>query len=187
LQSAHVLKALAKGPSVKLLLQCSCGEHLIATEGMAGSQIACVCGRRVPVPSLDEMRRRTGEVGDEDIVSAVVSDEPLQQPHTLLIYGLAVGWMCFAGLPLLLVSIHAGGAAAAMGAVLWIAGNVWLFTQIFSGNPVAALVVLVIPIVGPFLAFQFIIDHFLIARWPLLCQVAGLFLWLAGVFGNMSR
>jgi hypothetical protein len=61
-----------------------------------------------------------------------------------------------------------------------------LFTQIFTGNPAVALVVLVAPVLGPLLALQFIIDHWSIARWPVLCQVIGLPVWICGLASHMG-
>jgi hypothetical protein len=93
--------------------------------------------------------------------------------------------MCFFGLPLVVLSFQAGPVAV-VGAILLLGSQVWLFTQIFAGNPAAALVVLLIPILGPALALQFIIDHWSIARWPLLCQVIGLPVWICGFASHLG-
>jgi hypothetical protein len=93
--------------------------------------------------------------------------------------------MCFVGLALVVLSVEAGPVAV-VGAILLLGSQVWLFTQIFAGNPVAALVVLLIPVLGFLLLVKFIIDHWSIARWPLLCQVIGLAVWIYGVASHMG-
>jgi tetratricopeptide (TPR) repeat protein len=65
-------------------IACSCGIVLSVYEGMAGSSIACSCGRTVPVPSLSELR---GEaimdvlpVPAPDLKAAV---EPVPRPEPM--------------------------------------------------------------------------------------------------------
>src|SRR5262249_6911290 len=140
-------------------LRCACGKRVVATDGMAGTQIPCVCGRHVRVPSLGEMRRQSpGYVAEEAAESAAGPAEPLRPAPAVVVYGLAVAWVCLAGQPLVLLSFLHVGPVAGAGALLLVVGQVWLFTQIFVGNPFAALMVLLVPIVGPLLALQFIID-----------------------------
>src|SRR5262245_157445 len=164
-------------------LRCDCGKELVATDGMAGMRIACACGREVRVPSLGEMRRQgPGHRADEVSLPEAETVEPLQRTSTVLLYGLIVGWMCLAGLPLVVFASFYGGPVAGVGALFSFIGQVWLFTQVFAGNPTAALIILFIPIFGTILAIKFIIDYFAIARWPLLCQVAGTVLFVAGMY-----
>src|SRR5213593_2963195 len=42
-------------------LPCTCGEYLTVTEGSAGAQVKCVCGRTVTVPSLGGLRELAGQ------------------------------------------------------------------------------------------------------------------------------
>jgi hypothetical protein len=44
-------------------VHCSCGEPIEVTAAHAGSEVACRCGRTVPVPSLSELRRSAGQSG----------------------------------------------------------------------------------------------------------------------------
>lgn len=41
-------------------LTCRCGNHLSVSEGAAGSQLPCSCGRMINVPTLRELRAATG-------------------------------------------------------------------------------------------------------------------------------
>jgi hypothetical protein len=123
----------------------------------------------------------------ETLPSAPSSDEPLRQPRTLVVYALAVAGMCLVGLPFVLFSFFEVGPLAGAGALLMLGGQVWLFTQIFGGNPVAAFVVLLIPVLGSILAILFIIEHFRIAVWPVLCQVLGWLLWIGAAVSSLGR
>jgi hypothetical protein len=162
-------------------LRCVCGESVVATEGMAGSTLTCRCGRTLQVPSLGEMKDWVG-AGSLAAERSIVRDsvEPLERPPVAVVYGLTVAWICLAGLPLFVLCFDYLGPVAAAGVLLLLASQVWLFTQIFSGNPMAGLIVLFIPFVGPALSLQFIIAHWAVARWPVLCQIAGLLLLLYG-------
>ena len=55
---------------------------------------------------------------DEVPPSIVRSDEPLRQFPTLILYGLALGWMCFAAIPLIYLSFQAGPVAGVGGFLL---------------------------------------------------------------------
>ena len=44
-----------------------------------------------------------------------------------------------------------------------------------------------LPLLGPFLALRFIVDHFRIARWPLLCQLGGYVFWIGGALSHAPR
>ena len=113
-------------------------------------------------------------------------EEPLhRQSAAWVVYAVAVVWICVGALPLLIVSSMAGPVAA-MGASLVLGSQLWLFTQIFEGNPVVALVVLLIPILGSLLVLKFLIDHWSIARWPALCQIVGFALCICGL-ANHAR
>ena len=70
---------------------------------------------------------------------------------------------------------------AGTGALVILVGHAWFITQIFTGNPTAALVVLLVPVVGELLAYKFVFDHWRIARWPILCQGVGTLLLLFGL------
>ena len=108
-------------------------------------------------------------------------EEPLhRQSATWVVYAVAVVWICVGALPMLILSSMAGPVAA-VGASLVLGSQLWLFTQIFEGNPVVALVVLLIPILGFLLVLKFLLDHWTIARWPALCQVVGLILYIFGL------
>jgi hypothetical protein len=39
---------------------CECGEFVVVSEGAAGASLKCACGRRLVVPSLDELRAQAG-------------------------------------------------------------------------------------------------------------------------------
>src|SRR5262245_41381266 len=43
------------------LLPCTCGQSVTVTEGSAGAQVKCVCGRTLTVPSLGGLRELAGE------------------------------------------------------------------------------------------------------------------------------
>ena len=60
--------------------------------------------------------------------------------------------------------------------------QIWLFSLIYSGNPFAGLVLILVPIVGPMLALRFLYDHFSVALWPFLCEIIGSALLYYGVF-----
>jgi hypothetical protein len=92
--------------------------------------------------------------------------------------------MCLMALPLVVLSFLMGPVAG-LAALLILGGQLWLFTQIFVGNPAAALVVLWVPVVGPWLAFRFLFDYWSLARWPMLCQVVGVVLWVLALIGGL--
>jgi hypothetical protein len=98
----------------------------------------------------------------------------------VVLYGVALAGICLVGLPLVFFSFRAGPVAG-VGAILVLGSQVWLFTQIFTGSPAAALLVLLVPVLGSLLALKFIFDHWSIARWPMLCQVGGSVVWLVGL------
>ena len=101
-----------------------------------------------------------------------------------MVYVLAVTWIVVGGLLGAFLSYKISGPVAAVAALLIVVGQAWLFSLIFKGNPGAALVVLLVPIVGLCLAIQFIVDQWSVARWPALCQIAGLVLWFGGLFSR---
>jgi hypothetical protein len=171
---------------MELSILCDCGKQVVAAEGMAGTSIPCTCGRILRVPSLSEMRR-LGAERTPDKVGALArsSRDQLRQLPIALLYGLVLTWMCFAALPLLYLAFAYAGPLAGLGALLILIGHIWFITQIFTGNPAAALIILLIPIIGSLLSIQFIIDHWRIAKWPLLCQVIGLFLFLGSSMANV--
>jgi len=43
------------------LLPCPCGQSVTVTEGSAGAQVKCTCGRTLTVPSLGGLRELAGE------------------------------------------------------------------------------------------------------------------------------
>jgi hypothetical protein len=151
---------------------------------MAGVSVPCACGRTVRVPNLAEMRRQCAGSGEVESASRT-SREQLRQLPAAVLYGLVLAWMVLGGLPLTLIAFTYVGPWAAVGTVLLLVGQIWFFTLIFTGNPAAALIVLLVPVLGMFLAIQFIIDHWRLARWPVLLQVVGfmlvLFEWAASL------
>jgi hypothetical protein len=129
------------------------------------------------------MRRTTVDVS----LPARSSGEQLEQLPKALLYGLVLAWVGIAGLPAVVLTFGALGPLTAVGTLLVLVGQVWLFTQVFMGNPVAALLILLVPLGGLVLAIQFVIDHWRIAKWPVLCQLVGLVLWVAGVTPGVTR
>jgi hypothetical protein len=165
---------------MEISLRCACGQQFIASEGMAGTSIACNCGNSVRVPSLTEMRMRSTEFVEVPSL-AITSQQRQRQLGAALLYGCVLAGIALAALPLLVILFIHGTPMALVGALLILAGHAWFFTQIFTGNPTAALVVLLVPVVGEFLAWKFIFDYWSIARWPLLCQCTGVLLLLLGL------
>ena len=51
-------------------VECECGGRVEVAQGAAGTRVACPCGRDV-VPSLSELRRKTGEPAYGDAIRAV--------------------------------------------------------------------------------------------------------------------
>src|SRR5262245_9265289 len=41
-------------------LRCECGEYVPVSEGAAGAQVPCPCGRTIAVPSLADLRKQAG-------------------------------------------------------------------------------------------------------------------------------
>ena len=164
-------------------LPCECGQHILVTEGMAGASVRCPCGRTIAVPSLGEIRRLAGR--DLDIAHTAATDptadNALLQPSSAVLYGAMVAWTCFVAGPVLVLLLLSANWLTAFGFAVVVVGHVWLFTQIYVGNPVAALVVLLIPIIGPTLAEKFIVDHWNIACWPVICQALGVALLVGGI------
>jgi hypothetical protein len=151
---------------------------------MAGTEIACACGRLLKVPSLGELRRRGATSFPGEAAPPGIDPADARPVSVTVAYILVAAWLCVGGLSQIVFSWLLGGPLAAGAALLVVAGQFWLFSLIFTGNPVAALVVLFIPIVGLCLAVQFVIDNWSIARWPALCQLGGLLLWLGAVFSR---
>jgi len=167
---------------MEISLQCGCGQKFVATEGMAGALIPCQCGKSLRVPSLTEMRRQSADMEScESRSVAITSQQQLRQVSAALLYGCILAGTGLVGLPLLLVSSTYGGPMAGTGALVILVGHAWFITQIFTGNPTAALVVLLVPVVGELLAYKFVFDHWRIARWPILCQGVGTLLLLFGL------
>lgn len=168
---------------MNLQLPCECGQHVVISEGMAGTSVRCACGRSVLVPSLGELRRLAGR--DLDIAHTAATDptedNALLRPSNAVLYGAMVAWTCFVALPLLVVLLVFGYWLASLGLALLVAGHLWLFTQVYVGNPVAALAILLVPILGPTLAEKFIEDHWNIACWPVIGQALGLALLIGGI------
>jgi hypothetical protein len=162
---------------VNVYLQCDCGNEVIVSEGMAGSSMSCECGRTLIVPGFAEMKRMaagSGRLAKRQLGQGSVEEQVRLHPWA---FGLGIGWIFLSGFPLLVLTLNDGRALAALGMVLWLGGLFWLFTLIFMGNPVAAFLTLV-PVIGPFLIFRFLFDHWSIAKWPLLCHMTGVFLFL---------
>jgi len=42
-------------------ISCECGEAVTVSEGFAGTKVSCGCGRTIAVPTLRELRHRTGQ------------------------------------------------------------------------------------------------------------------------------
>jgi hypothetical protein len=160
-------------------LECACGKQVVATEGMAGTEVACTCGRLVAVPTLGELRRSRG-MSDPRALSEETEDlyGGSAQAGAMVVYTLVVVGVCALAFFVAIVTFSAGGVVPTLGVVLLYGSQLWLFTLIYPGNPLAGLIVLFVPLVGSVMAIQFLIDHWSIARWPLFVQVAGFFLWL---------
>lgn len=46
--------------SADLYVECDCSSHIFVTPAKCGCTVLCRCGRRVPVPTLGELRSRAG-------------------------------------------------------------------------------------------------------------------------------
>ncbi len=174
---------------MELPIPCDCGKQLIATEGMAGSSLPCDCGRVHLVPSLREMRNRCAPSVPVDVdirLREPTSAEQLRKLPLAIIYGLLLAWMGVTSFGSLYGGFYYGGPIGGLGALLMAAGQIWLVTQIYTGNPVAAVIVALIPCVGLLLAIRFISDYWQIAKWPVLCYLIGLLLYLGGVAIGVS-
>jgi hypothetical protein len=163
-------------------LRCDCGRTTTVTEAMAGTSVPCECGRALKVPSLREMRQQSGP--DLDIALSPAddpaADNALERTSGALLYAAIVAWLCVIGLPGLAILLYMNWIAA-LGGLLVLAGHIWLITQVYVGNPTAALVILMVPILGSLLAWRFIFDYWSIARWPLACQLLGTVVMWAGI------
>lgn len=166
-----------------LQLACECGQHVVITEGMAGTKVRCACGRTLMAPSLGEIRRLAGR--DLDIAHSAATDptadNALLRSSSAVLYGALVTWTGLVAAPLLVVFLVHANLFVAFGFALAVTGHLWLFTQIYVGNPIAALIVLLVPIAGPILASKFIFDHWNIACWPVLFQMVGVALFVGGL------
>jgi hypothetical protein len=160
---------------MEIPLRCECGQQVLANEGMAGTHVRCSCGRMVAVPSYSELKRYSIEKAPEP----PAFDSALSRAPGAVVYALIVAWILFADLPLVYLAAVSWGPLAGLGVLLLLAGQIWLFTLIFAGNPLAGLIVLVVPILGTIFVIQFIIDHWRLARWPVLSQVGGAMLFVA--------
>ncbi|MCI0682149.1 MAG: hypothetical protein L0Y71_08600 [Gemmataceae bacterium] len=158
-----------------IALACECGQQVVVTEGMAGTSVQCACGRTVAVPSYGELRRLAGR--DLHIAHTAATDptadNALARPSSAVLYAAVVAWTCLVAVPVLGVFLVYREWFAALGLVLVTAGHLWLFTQVYVGNPLAALLVLLVPILGTILALKFVKDHWRIACWPVSCQALG--------------
>src|SRR5262245_19169169 len=115
-----------KVSSMDFPVQCDCGKQFVATDAMAGTRIPCGCGRQVSVPSLGEIRRQSQ--GDKLSPPAALPADSVWQGPTAILYGLALAWTCFVGLPLIALCFLRWGPVAGLGALLVYGGLFWLFT-----------------------------------------------------------
>jgi hypothetical protein len=129
------------------------------------------------VPSYSELKRWSIEKQPEP----AAHDDSFTRTPGALIYALVVAWLLLAYVPIVLLSFANLHPLAGVGIVLLVTAQIWLFTLIFSGNPAAALVVLLVPVVGSVLALQFVLDHWRLARWPVVCQLAGFVAFFMGL------
>jgi hypothetical protein len=60
------------GISHECLIDCSCGSKVPATRAQAGSTITCACGGEVRVPSLSQLRERSGSAPYESSVADTI-------------------------------------------------------------------------------------------------------------------
>jgi len=164
-------------------LPCECGQRVVISEGMAGTSVRCACGRTVAVPSLGEIRRLAEP--DLDIAHSAATDptadNALMRPSSAVLYGALVAGTCMVAVPVLVLLLVHGNLVATLGFASLVTGHLWLFTQVYVGNPAAALAILLVPILGPTLALKFIVEHWKISRWPLVCQVLGMALLIGGI------
>jgi hypothetical protein len=157
-------------------ITCGCGKIIPVTEGMAGSSIACQCGRAVSVPSLSQMRSQVALVADPADASRERSSGEKVALWALGI--LVIGTLLFCGVP---ISFTLGGFAG-FGYLVALTGHFWLLGLIIREcHPNAILMALVIP----FFTCYFAIQRWDVARWPLIIYLIGLGITIAGLFAGV--
>jgi hypothetical protein len=150
------------------VLRCECGELLSVSDGMAGTQKACPCGRTIAVPALGELRRSampdvrkspaaSSASGPAWIVQAVVLGSV-----TAIVLALAVVFGSFAvpGLGLLLV------------------GRFWMLAVGFRTNSGLGCLLLLFPEI---MMLMFLVNNPKLALPPFLCWLVGAVLLLGGL------
>lgn len=74
---------------------CECSESLCVSEGAAGASLRCSCGKTVVVPSLDELRKRSGlparQTNPKTVIEYMLADGELPTATTCAGCGCATG------------------------------------------------------------------------------------------------
>jgi len=155
---------------------CECGQHVTVSEGTAGTDVICRCGRTVHVPSLGNLRQYS-------ILHVEAASPGRGRYSTAQIILVVVGVIVFGGLFILgfLISLAGGNGFALVGYLVGQAGQIWLlFLIVRECKPDAIFYALVIP----FFTWYFGYQRLDIAKVPLLLSVAGFLLCLASAIGR---
>lgn len=165
---------------MQVSLQCTCGNVLLANQGMAGTRIPCTCGRVMPVPSLGEMGAFASQEKSSHSPDDAATETPAI-PRNLVAWFLVSVFLSNSILMLLFSPL--GGWLCFIGAAFIIVGQVWLFWHIYEEDALLAAYVLCLPIVGPLIAVRYIAAHQSATLWPLICTISGLGLAIVGAAG----
>lgn len=167
---------------MEVALACECGAKVTVHEGMSGLSVLCACGRTITIPDYRELRRLQLENIPENAITSPPVHEDYQQAPAVALFVLVMVIFAASSCIVISVSFVHAGVIAGIGACLICVSQIWLFSLIYSGNPFAGLVLILVPIVGPITALRFFFDHFAVAVWPFLCVISGLALFYYGLF-----
>ena len=152
---------------MEFYVPCECGQHLAVSEGAAGTEIGCTCGRTVHIPSLGALREHS-----------LLQDEAPSPPRPRYSAGqfvlLVVGMIAFGSVFIFGLSLSlAGGNLMGIGWLAYQLAQIWLIILIAREcHPDAIFYALMIP----FFTWYFGYQRWDIAKVPLLFSVGG-FLW----------
>ncbi len=153
---------------------CECGQNVTVSEGAAGTEVNCPCGRIIHVPSLGMLRQHS-------ILHAEVPSIKGKGYSTGQIILVTIGVIVFGGISLfgLLISFEGGNGLTPVAYLVAQAGQLWLLVLIVREcKPDAIFYALVIPFFTWYFGFQ----RWDIAKVPLLLNVGGFLLFLSPAY-----